>query len=120
LTGTPYTPHDVQVQRVISFILAVVVTLWLPVHHPGGPDRESSHPTTAGSAQTERPYQTADLTPRMVAGTASTWQARLAHDALAPGIWSAGRLDYPLPASVSTARVQLHIAAPLRTFPLVI
>jgi hypothetical protein len=120
LTRTAYTPHDVQVQRVVSFILAVVVTLWLPVHHPGGPDREASHPTTAGSAQTERPYQAADLAPRMVAGTASTWQARLAHDALAPGIWSAGRLDYPLSASVSTARVQLHIAAPLRTFPLLI
>jgi hypothetical protein len=108
------------VRRFISFVLALVVVLCLPLRHAGVSERETSRPAAEGSAQTGRPSQAAGLAAPMIAATAGTWQTRPTHEALASASWSPRLPDYSLSASVSPARFRLPGSPPLRTFPLLI
>jgi hypothetical protein len=107
------------VRRVVSFVLALVIAVWLPVRQAGVSERETPLPTREDSAQTDRPSRATDLGLRMVAGTAAS-QARPDHEALALESWPPRLPDYALWSSVSSARYRLHISPPLRAFPLLI
>lgn len=120
LTDSLWTFMMSSMRRAISFVLALVVVVCLPLRHADVSDPETSRPATAGSAQTERPSQAAGLAAPMIAATAGTWQVRLTHEGLASAIWSPRLPDYSLSASVSPARFRLPGSHPLRTFPLLI
>jgi hypothetical protein len=120
LTTVPRTFDDVFVRRVICFVLAIVVALWFPVRSAGAGQRETSSPRADGSARTEQPSHAADFAPQMMAAPAGGWQARFASDVFASQSSTLTRPDYSLSASVSPARLRLHIPHPVRTFPLLI
>jgi hypothetical protein len=107
------------VRRALTLVLALVVTVWLPVRQTVS-ERGISHSTTDGSAQTERPSHAADFPPQMTAGTAGASQARLGHDVLRSEISFQGMADYSLSASVPSARLRIHDSPPVRAFPLLI
>jgi hypothetical protein len=107
------------VRRALTLVLALVVTLWLPVRQTVS-EREISHSRTDGSAQTERPSHAADFSPHMTAGTAGSSQSRLGHDVLHSEISFQGMPDYSLSASAPSSRLRVHIPPPLRAFPLLI
>jgi hypothetical protein len=120
LTGVPRTLHDVFVRRVIAVILALIVVLSLPARQARVLEREAPRPAAAGSAQSGQPPQAIDAAPQMIAGTAGSWQARLAHDAVASPSWSPRRPDYSFSVSVFSSGFPLHPSPSLRTFPLLI
>ncbi len=109
----------VLVRRALALVLALVVTLWLPVRQPVS-EREIAQSTTDGSAQTERPSHAADFGPQMTAATAGTSQVRLGHDALHSEVSFQGTPDYSLSASAPSSRLRIHISPPVRAFPLLI
>ena len=111
--------HHVVVRRALALVLALVVTLWLPVRPPVS-ERKTSHPMTDRSAQTEWPSHATDFGPQMTPGTAGTSQARLGHDVLHSEISFHGTPDYSRSAPVPSSRLRIHSSPPLRAFPLLI
>ena len=107
------------VRRALALVLALLVTMWLPVRQPV-PEREIAHSPTDGRAQTERPSHATDFGPQMTAATAGSSQARPGHDALHSEVSFQGTPDYSLSASVPSSRLRIHISPPVRAFPLLI
>lgn len=124
LTRLAAAVHDALVQRVICFALATVIFLWLPARciaaGDPGPVHLSSSSEGSSSAQTEQPAQATDFGPRMIQGSAGSWQARLAHDALAIETHPPKLAIVRVSVRFSAARLRVHAAQPHLTFPLLI
>jgi hypothetical protein len=121
LDQTPRDLHDAIVSRVISFALALIIALWLPVRCTAAAGRWTKTPLpAAGMAQTGQLPNAGEPGPRMIAGTGGSWQARLAHDAFTSESWPTGvavsRILVPAPANW----LSLRHSYPIRTFPLLI
>jgi len=109
------------VPRVVSFALALIIALWLPVRcTAAAAGSRKTPPPASGMAQTGQLPTAAEPGPRMIAGTGGSWQARLAHDALTSETWpirvAACRILVPAPSNWFSLR---H-SYPIRTFPLLI
>ena len=118
-----YVPpfHDGCVPRLLCFVLAIVLAVWVPVQAGIAGNRATSLPID-GSAQTKgpSPSNAIDLGPCLIGGSGGSWQARHAHDAHAPEICPTGLDIVHISVSKETARFDLDVARPRRTFPLLI
>jgi hypothetical protein len=120
LTSPPHARHDSVVPRVLCFVLACVLTLWLPARFALVAERVPGALPADGSAQTGQPSPAPDFGPRIIAGPTGTWQARVAHDALAAVVCPRRLHLLPVSLSIAAPSPRLHAPPTRFAFPLLI